>query len=216
MSFQSEFVADPVAFMGKYVLRCQFFDGGFNISGSRPIVLTVKEMKGSPKVLNKPGGKVFYLTTDTAGCGRDEKVPVFWLGYKDNDSTRGMLTNNSRYMFTANMDGCTLGVGSQSGDGGCLVSHANLKSAGGGEAQRSGQEGQLRGLFGDNSFRMVQPNSYMYTTGGTKGFKATNFGVNTGGRWKFYTHMWMLSGGASGAYINGGCKPARPVPPVPG
>jgi hypothetical protein len=215
MSYQSDFVADPVAFMSVNVLRCQFFDGGFKISESRPVVITIKEMANSPRVVNKRNGKVFYLTTDTAGRGRDEKVPIFWLGYKDNESTRGMLTNNSRYMFTANMDGCTLGIGSQSGDGGCLVSHANLKSAGGGEGQRSGQETQLRGLFGEESFRMVQPGSYMYTTGGTKGFKATNFGVNINGTWKFYTHKWMLSGGSSGSYINGGCFPARPIPPVP-
>jgi hypothetical protein len=215
MSYQSDFVADPVAFMSLHVLRCQFFDGGLKISQSRPTVVTVKEMAGSPPVINNRGAKVFYLTLDVAGKNLNEKTPIFWLGYEDNKSTRGMLTNHSPYMFTANMDGCTLGVGSQSGDGGCLVSHANLKSAGGGEGQRFGQQEQLRTEFADQSFRMLQPSSYMKTTDGTVRFKATNFGVNTNGTWKFYTHKWMLSGGKSGSYINGGCKAARPVPPVP-
>lgn len=216
MSDQSDFFADPVAFMQANVVRCQFIDGSSGISASKPMVVTIRQVAEATVVGSKTG-KVFHLSANTAGLSRAEKMPIFWLGYANNTASRMMLNDSAKMMFTANMDGCTLGIGSQAGDGGCLVSHANMISAGGGEAQRSVQEGQLRGVFGDDGFRMIQPASYMPTSTGIGGFKATNFGINTNGTWDFYTHTWMnlAAEGESkvgGRHINGGCKSARPVP----
>jgi hypothetical protein len=216
MSDRSDFVSNPVKFLEKHILRCQFFDGGVDIAESRPHVVTIKEMKNSPAIVNSTGGKVWYLTTDTSGCALNEKAPIFWVGYRKNDVTPGMLTNASRLMFTANMDGCTLGVGSQGGDGACLVMHANKASAGatgGRPAQALAQHGQLASGYGGSDFWSVEPSAYMDGMGATGVFKATNFGVNQGGWWFFYSHSWMqLSGSTSGSYAHGGTREATFVP----
>jgi hypothetical protein len=213
MTAQQDFVRNPAAFMRDNVLRCQFFDGGVNIANSQPLVVTVKVMKDDPKVTNRPGGKVYYLTTDVTGCDRTAKVPIFWLGYKDNDTRRGMLNRNSRVMFTANMDGCTLGVGSQDGQGGCLVSHANSKGSGGGIQQARDQHTQLTGVFDGGDFWTVDPTGYMDGMGAKHAFKGTNFGMLTDGWWMFYTHRWMqLGGSVSGSYVHGGTEEARFFP----
>ncbi|HEY8288851.1 MAG TPA: hypothetical protein VIG49_06250 [Acetobacteraceae bacterium] len=213
MTAQQDFVRDPVTFMQENILRCQFFDGGVNISESKPLVVTVKVMNGDPKIANRPNGKVYYLTTDVTGCDRTAKVPIFWLGYKDNDTRRGMLNNSSRLMFTANMDGCTLGVGSQNGEGGCLVSHANSKKGGSGGTQSLDQHTQLRDVFDGGDFWTVDPTSYMDGMGGSHVFKGTNFGVNQDGWWMFYTHRWMQMGGSSaGNYVHGDTEGATFVP----
>lgn len=219
MSDQSDFFDDPVGFLQVHIVRCQFIDGSAGIAESRPMVVTIKQIEHASVVGSKTG-KVFHLSANTAGLSRAERMPIFWLGYTDNTASRAMLSNNGRMMFTALMNGCTLGIGSQRGDGACLVSHANMKSQGGGEAQRVGQEGQLRGVFGEGGFRMVQPASYRQTSTGALSFQATNFGVNNGGTWQFYTHRWMnlASHGESkigGRHVHGGCKLARPVPPIP-
>lgn len=219
MSYQSDFFADPVTFMTTHVVRCQFIDGSAGISTSRPMVVTIKQIDEA-RVVGSKTGRVFHLSAACAGIGIAEKRPIFWLGYVDNTATRCMLNNRAPMMFTANMNGCTLGIGSQAGDGGCLVSHANLKNAEGGEAQRAGQEQQLNGIFADQGFRMVQPSSYRLTSANAARFQATNFGINTDGRWTFYTHRWMGldaegEGKIRGRHINGGCKQARPVPPIP-
>jgi hypothetical protein len=214
MSDRSDFVSNPLIFLKKNILRCQFFDGGVKISESRPRVITIKEMANSPRIVNSPGGKVFYLTADTSGCSHAEKVPIFWVGYQQNEVTPGMLTNNSRLMFTANMDGCSLGVGSQAGDGGCLVMHANkAKGTGGGPAQTMAQHTQLQSGYGDTEFFEVQPATYMDRMGATGKFKATNFGMNRDGWWFFYTHSWMqISASATGSYAHGGTSEAVFVP----
>lgn len=219
MSDQSDFFADPVTFMRTHVVRCQFIDGSSGISQSRPMVVTIRQIPNAT-VVGSRTGKVFHLSTNCAGMSRAEKMPIFWLGYAENTASRLMLTDRASMMFTALMNGCTLGVGSQAGDGGCLVSHANEKQLGGGEAQRAGQETQLRGVFGDQGFRMIQPASYRMTSTGAATFQATNFGILNGGTWSFYTHKWMglATEGEHkirGRHINGGCEAARPVPPVP-
>lgn len=212
MTARQDFVRDPVAFLQDNILRSQFFDGGVRISESQPLVVTIKVMAGDPKIVNKPG-KVYYLTTDVTGCDRTERVPIFWLGYKDNDTVRSTLNNNGRLMFTANMDGCTLGVGSQTGSGGCLVTHANSKQSGGGVTQVSDQHTQLRGVYDQNDFWSLNPNTYMDAMGGVHKFKGTNFGANQDGWWMFYTHRWMqLSGSATGNYLHGGTDEAVFIP----
>lgn len=215
MSARSDFVTDPVAFLENNILRCQFFDGGVKISESRPLVVTIKEMANGPTVVNRSGGKVYYLTTDTAGCSLAEKVPIFWVGYKQNDVTPGTLSNTSRLMFTANMDGCTLGVGSQGGDGTCVVMHANKSSAGTGgkAAQAQAQHDQLATQFGGGDFWSVEPSTYMDGMGAQGVFKATNFGVNRNGWWLFHTHSWLqMSGSVSGRYVHGGTREAVFIP----
>lgn len=211
---QQLFVSDPVGFMSVNVLRCQFFDGGVDISKNQKIWLTVKEMKNSPKVVNTQGGKVYYLTDDVTGCAANEMVQVQFIGYKDNGTVTAQLDNTTTLAFTANMDGCSLGVGSQDGNGGCLVTHANKKSVGSAN-QATAQVDQLKQAHSGEDFWVIGPSTYMDALGGTHLFKGTNFGVNVNGWWMFYTHRWMQMGGSvQGSYTHGGCDEADFMPIV--
>lgn len=216
MSDRSDFVRDPLEFMERHIVRCQFFD--FNntvqINESRPHVVTIKEMPGPAMVLNRPRGKVFYLSNDVSGCARNEQLPIFWVGFRPNKVTPGMLSNQSQVMFTANMDGCSLGVGSQAGDGGCLVMHANkARGMADADAQASAQYAQLHKKYDAQDFRIVQPSSYLANEADPGKFNATNFGINLDGWWFFYTHGWRLkSGGMDGYYLHGGTREAILTP----
>lgn len=212
MSFRSEFVASPESFMATNIVVPQFRGGKGPPSESRPIVITISEW--TQKKCSKSGGKVYFLNLDTAGVSRDEKLPIYWLAYSQGNFTQGVLNGQSLYMFTAQMDGCTLGFGSQGGDGGCLVSHANKASAGkdGPDAQRDAQRGQLQSRFGGASFSMVEPSAYMGTTHGGNKFKATNFGKNVNGTWQFFSHRYMDSGSTGGVMLHGGVQPAVSIP----
>lgn len=189
MSDRSDFASDPKTFMETNVV--------FPLSEtqSRPFVVTIQEIPGR-KVVNRRGGKVFKLTTDCAGCSRAEKIPIHWVGYTANSVVQGVLNAQASYVFTFAMDGCTLGVGSQSGDGACVVSHANASSGGGGsDAQRDRQRGQLATHYGDNDFSVVSPLQYRATSEGALNFKSTTFGRLENGYWQFYVHRWMDNGG---------------------
>lgn len=209
MSDQSEFAAAPEIFMERNIVKCQFLDFSRVPKESEVIRITIVEQ--TSKKCSKSGGKVFHLSSNVAGRAQNEILEIYWLAYKQNDFTQGTLDNSARYMFTALMNGCTLGFGSQTGDGTCLVSHANKASAastGGRVGQRDAQSEQLRQRFGDVGFSMIQPDSYQLTSHGGTQFVATNFGKNVNGTWKFYTHRYMDSGGTGGVILHGGVKPA--------
>jgi len=207
MTFRSDFVSSPETFMQLNIVTPQFRDGGRVPQESRPIVVTIKEWAG--KRCSKRGGKVYHLSQDVSGLSRAEKLPIYWLAYKDKDFTLGTLNGQSQYMFTALMNGCTLGFGSQTGDGACLVSHANARQAGGGIAQRDAQRTQLATRFDGGSFDMIEPADYRATTHGDANFQATNFGRNVNGTWQFFTHKFMESGGTGGVILHGGVSPSR-------
>ena len=200
MTFRSDFVNDPAGFMANNVVRCQAFDGSFRISESRPYVMTIKQMNGNPKVVNKTNGRVYHLSADCSGVGRNEKTLVYFVGYKDNDTVSGTLDRRSAVMFTANMDGCTLGIGSQPGDGTCTVTHANMKTSSKrpGLTQSQAQIHQLHGVY-DEDFSFIGPDAYMKE--GRRTF-TTNYGVRTGTSWNFYTQTYeKLSSSVAGNYI---------------
>jgi len=211
MSDRADFVADPVAFMKRHVVL-----QWINITESRPLVVTVVE-KPELKVVSGggPGAKVFTMSTQCGGIGRNEKVPIHWIGFGTGQVVAGVLDSKAKYMFTYAMDGCTFGAGSQTGDGTCLVAHANAKgmaeSTGGPASQRALQRGQLQAELGDG-VRVMSSLQYQEMGGQGLHLKATNFAVLEGnGRWRFYVHSWKKLGNQT--YLHGGCKEAAMVPP---
>lgn len=209
MTFRSDFVSSPETFMETNIVTPQFRDGGRMPTESRPIIVTLKEWGG--KRCSKRGGTVYHLSQDVAGLSRLEKLPIYWLAYKDKDFTLGTLNNQSPYMFTALMNGCTLGFGSQKGDGACLVSHANARQPGGGSAQRDAQRAQLAKRFDGATFDMIEPADYRATSHGEANFQATNFGKNVNGTWHFFTHKFLDSGGTGGVILHGGVTSATSI-----
>ncbi|MEK6236494.1 MAG: hypothetical protein N2C14_17440 [Planctomycetales bacterium] len=219
MSAQSEFTADPVGFMENHVVVCNFpmpwEPGGINQRESRPHVITIEEIAEST-VVNLKNAKAFQFTANTTGRSLADKLVIYWLGFQPKVATGGTVDGRSNYVFTAVMSGCTLGIGSQTGDGSCTLYHAN---AIGSEPpkQRADQRVQLDTAFNGADYSRVSPLDYRSDRGGSLDYLATNFGVRDGGRWNFYTHKYLKMNHANrgeyygGKFIHGGIEEARTI-----
>lgn len=196
------------------ILMPKFFDQdkGGPPGQSQIIEVTVKRRDNNR--CSKAGGHVYHLSRDVAARPPNEVLAIWWLPYQLNAVRIGTLSNAATYMFTAAMNGCSLGFGSQGGDGTCLVSHVNyaIGGEGGRENQRAEQHTQLRGVFGNDPFSVVHPDAYQDTGSGAFTQQATNFGKNVNGIWQFHSHTWMEIGGLKSVVLHCGIAPAVTVP----
>ncbi|WP_347986347.1 hypothetical protein [Methylomonas sp. AM2-LC] len=130
---------------------------------------------------------------------------AYWCPYSQNQTLTCVLNTESRYMFTATMDGCSFGIGSQTGDGACRVAHANesgfgLKHEnifgmdGARQFQRSEQEQRLKHQLGNN-IQVINPLNYMADFDGALELKSTTFGYRKAMTWEFYTQKYWKNGG---------------------
>lgn len=227
MSDETDFAADPIAFMNKHVFVPMFPNpwetgGGAQTSQSGPLAVRVVPMEGA-RVMNppQPGSKVFHMSLDVGGLAPNAVLDIYWLPYKADEFRWGVLTNQSRYMFTAAMNGCTLGIGSQTGDGTCLITHANSKAVGssqGPAAQGTAQRGQVAGFFGGlGGYNLLEPQGYRRDTGGDLSWSACNFGTLNGPNWTFWTHKYRQRSDVPGSrdFFHGGpVTQAVPIPPI--
>lgn len=218
MSADQEFARDPLAFMSRnIVIPCvpsgePTGDWGMDADGCVQVYVREHETYRQGNL----GGKVhnLWLAKKKTGVAT---LKIYWLTYSNNTSPSKMLGAKAGYMFTAGMNMCSLGVGSQDGTGACLVSHANAVgdqiNAGnhqGNQAQIDRQNQQLAGVFagkGEELAGIVSPDNYMSDQDGAFFWNATNFGVLNQQRiWTFYTHRWKKLGLVS--YLHGGTAPA--------
>ena len=107
-------------------------------------------------------------------------------------------------MFTATMDGCSFGVGSQT-TGVCRVAHANearfgankeqtFGLSGARQFQRDEQQQRLTSELGANA-SIINPLHYMPDIDNELVLKSTTFGLHTLGRnWSFYTQRYWKNG----------------------
>jgi len=226
MTDQTDFVANPIAFMNQHVLIPMFPPpweaGGANApTASGRLTVCVIPVPNA-RVLNppQPGSGVFQFSAETGGLAANTTLDIYWLPYKPDNFRSGMATSADRYLFTAAMNGCTLGIGSQSGDGSCLITHANNRAVGtaqGPAAQAAAQLQQIGGVFaGSAGYSVLTPQGYRQDSGGDLSWSATNFGVSNGANWVFHTHKYLQrnDGGAKSQFFHGGAVTAAvPVPP---
>jgi hypothetical protein len=62
----------------------------------------------------------------------------YFCPYRQNDTLGATISRDADFMFTATMDGCSLGIGSSGADGSRLIYHSNLA----GQARREGDPAQ--------------------------------------------------------------------------
>ncbi|WP_426169332.1 hypothetical protein [Sandarakinorhabdus sp. DWP1-3-1] len=135
--------------------------------------------------------------TDTNGLN------VYFCPYSNNSTKPLMLGNGALWMFTATMDGCTFGVGSQGpgSNGNVRVCHANNASQArpdivfGGDTGRAAQ-GRMQAMFARSHVgpdgMLIEPASYM---GDDFGQKATTFGTHAhGAAWGFRALTYRQAG----------------------
>ncbi len=151
---------------------------------------------GGDQIDNKPGGKVYGLY---ACSSPDQKgFEAFFCPYKQDKAFFVQLSSTARFMFTATMDGCTFGVGSQSGGGNANVGHVNFGKVAldwgpeqGPERQIKTQLNVVNDRLGSTS-KKIQPEDYRGAQGDT--YSTTVGRLASDGMWHFYTLRYQKTG----------------------
>lgn len=184
---RDRFVADPVAFIDNAALM---------IAGS----VSRPELRGQPDRLT-----LEYQPTATAyrqiDIGDDvgmQWVPFYILRkarpddaatfrayiieYVDGETPMTTLGREARLAFTANMNGCTLGIGSQpTRHDALVVTHSNSRGFGSQDANTADQRARAGAVVGAGG-RLFEPSAYR-----THGKQSITFGVRPRGRkWAFH------------------------------
>jgi hypothetical protein len=136
-----------------------------------------------------------FLGQDTQGT-----FGAYWCPYRPNEVGAVTVWNEALTMFTADMTGCTLGVGSQAADGAVRVAHVNMQKYDKEEDKSSMRDAQrfyASRASGPNA-RILDPEEYRRGNpfDGDE-VHSTTFGVRRGGVWRFYSQRWT---GAFGEY----------------
>ncbi len=203
-SVSERFVLDPEAFMkDNIVLQCVHND----TEGLIDVV--VKEGGGHAKIHNRQGGKVCIMMQK--GKSDLPSLRTYFCPYNQNELKSTTLGNDALFMFTPTMDGCTLGIGSDAGNGVQRVTHANCARGGASaeawgieiarEQQAKLQKNLLISQLGQ-TLQLISPNMYTTTSHGGR-YKSTTFGVHGFNMtWEFYTLKYAKLSQLS--YIHGG------------
>jgi hypothetical protein len=206
MTFAQQFKEDPVDFMANNVVlvRCGYGTewkktlskhfGSSLIGGV--MTLTLKPLGGSYSKIayhSRYEHRVpIYQLVNGRDSNRNEQISAYWCPYDDNKTFGVMLGNAAQYMFTAEMSGCSLGLGSPCQDGSILVYHANAKSAVG--SQSSAQMTELAKVGATQ--KVLSPDEYRSTEFGQDAIQITPFGVREKGKWKLYYQMYKYTSGS--------------------
>ncbi|SDD66072.1 hypothetical protein [Rhodospira trueperi] len=132
-----------------------------------------------------------YMLVNGRNADRNEQIAAYWCPYEDNKTFGVMLGNAAKYMFTAEMSGCSLGLGSPCQDGSILVYHSNVKSATGN--QSSAQMTELAKVGATQ--KVLTPGEYRSTEFGQDAINITPFGVREKSKWKLHYQMYKYTAG---------------------
>jgi hypothetical protein len=170
-------------------------------------------------VENEENVKVYSL--NDAKPEENDILRAYWCPYKNNNCLGDMVGNDSRYMFTATMNGCSFGIGSAAPDGSRLVYHVNLGGGGANVRDKRAVEGSLRAQAEAQEWALLERNvptsniiEPMLYGGGVRSVDhpsfgqvfsiantSTTVGLRSATGWDFYTLMYRKNGTA---YIHTG------------
>jgi hypothetical protein len=194
MTAVGEFLQSPIGFMEKNIVII-----GFDGIEHDPLNARVEEMtfvtkppqQGQAKQLGRNLGLYFAvpnaMVAAMPGVTPDGRTfSAYFCPYRQNDTLGTTVSNRADFMFTATMDGCSLGIGSPTQDGSRLIYHANL----GGNAGK--QDLVLNLVMGASISSVFGPGSYR-TEFGEGVLKSTTFGVRsrTSKQWSFYSQIYF-------------------------
>ena len=142
---------------------------------------------------------VYYLK---APVGMDPVFNAYWCPYMKNQARSVFVNNEANLMFTAQMDGCTLGLGTVVPGGGRSVMHINQGSYWA-KLSKSGvmSEDTARGAQYDSQAQMIKdqlgqdsdligPRSYRRDADGSFVLASTTFGMRSNNNWQFHTQTF--------------------------
>lgn len=194
MTAEADFLADPVGFMKKNVIRPIIHGYGVSIQQfkfTRDLTMEVK--KGSFHWYSK-SLKFYKVEPDPAG-----PIRAYVLGYKDNEAVGnilGVAPTDPSIMFTYRMDGCSLGFAQASNAAPAYVSHHNDKAN---SNVATNIEGQAVN-FSDGAtpaLNYAHKSGYMTDSKGAHNnfYKSTTVGLRDPGNiWRFYFQVRKYHG----------------------
>jgi hypothetical protein len=161
----------------------------------RPTANVTGHMRGNPNA----SVDVYFLVPDPVpgwmmfGGNVADPNPfnVYFCPYQGGETHGTMISNGANLMFTTQMDGCSLGIGSTTQAGDRLIFHANRggKSKQAIRAQEQSLRQEFRNLY-THIERIWEPKDYRISRGGTY-YKATTFGVRDPlNAWSFYSQRY--------------------------
>ena len=203
MTAVQDFKNDPVGFMQNNIIVVRFgwsgelhqaqldAHAGSSLIGRREI-LTLTKMQDNQARGYRRGTTMGWLwgySKTTAvykleyggAAAVADQIDVYWCPYNDGSTLGVALGSAADYMFTAPMDGCSLGLGAANPDGSRLVYHSNIRASTP-ENQEVEQALELSAVNADAL--ILHPNAYRNAQKG-KDCKVTAFGVRNGG-WHVY------------------------------
>jgi hypothetical protein len=117
---------------------------------------------------------------------------AYFCPFKEKETHGTVISSAANLMFTTQMDGCSLGIGSPTTTGDRLIFHAN--AGGQPSVATNTQDASLRANFSAGNTLIQQiwgPADYRESRKGTF-YKATTFGVRTPttNTWSFYSQRY--------------------------
>ncbi|MEM6537548.1 MAG: hypothetical protein AAF668_07445 [Pseudomonadota bacterium] len=140
--------------------------------------------------------RVPHYLIKKAGPRDNMYFDAYIIEYKERNTPITILGTEAQLAFTANMNGCTLGIGSQkSATDALVVTHANSKGKGSQQANTDDQATKSRAVAGAGA-TLLEPTTYR-----TNDKMAITFGVRKPTeRWRFYYLSYKRSQGRITTY----------------
>ena len=194
--------ADPVDFMENNIVVVNF-EGAPRNTDDRPLNLVMYSL-ATDRVIGKRLGEVLpvYFVTEASmllfspgATAAGPAFPAYFCPYRKDDTLGTVISNKADLMFTAAMDGCSLGIGSQTSNGSRMIYHSNtaqLGSTSNPHAQGEAQSTTLNFMFGSSGVDQIWgPGNYRFEMGQGV-LRSTTFGMrNTNsGDWNFYSQIY--------------------------
>ena len=211
-----ELLADPVSFIRHNLLKVDGFCNDPPQNAYQPdgtVLLTLDDVtndfggvtrkrnrKGFAKLRNWITGETQYKATRLylvrlARNGDAETFSAYICPYRTDASLSTHLGNAARLMFTAEMTGCSFGVGIPNAQG-VLVMHSNESALATQDSTAPQVQGQLQQLQNANAnARMLQPGQYRQVGDGGMDTRATTMGIRVNTDWQFWYQNFNYGAG---------------------
>jgi hypothetical protein len=194
MSAVGKFLQSPLGFLEQNILVVGWEGRPEDNLGGRTDEMTFMTKPRTTALARKMGidlGLYFVVPAAMANAlptmtpdGRT--FDAYFCSYQQNQTYGITLGKDADFMFTATMDGCSLGIGNANPDGSQLVYHSNLGG-------RSEEQRLVLGLvLGLSLGHVFEPSSYRFEYGqGVR--KSTTMGIRsrTSNSWSFYAQIYF-------------------------
>ncbi|HEX7389063.1 MAG TPA: hypothetical protein VF286_03065 [Acidiphilium sp.] len=194
MTAVGQFLQSPLGFLENNIIVVGF-DGiehdPLNARIETMTFVTKPAQQGEARQMGRTLGLYFAVPQGMVGAlpgvipdGRT--FNAYFCPYRQNDTLGTTVSNRADFMFTATMDGCSLGVGNAAPDGSRLIYHSNL---GGNQNQ---QDTTLRFVMGATFGTAFNPSAYRFEYGQGV-LKSTTMGIRskTSRQWSFLSQIYF-------------------------